>query len=228
MRATILAASSIPARILRPGRLRLCGRMPSTGSCRGGRSVSPAWCGQAPRDFGLSASIRSRREALQKIIAATRRQAPCGFWAWTPGLNWSRHADLAGIGFDGVFASTAWWDGRAAWYVEEHESLRRIAPVIGLVEAPMRIGPMDIGQRLRALRLAAATGDGLMMPAGFETDLEAEVKQATREAGCLSSFGAAGPMRRLSDASAERVGSGAARCRRRSGCAKGRRRPDQQ
>ncbi len=142
------------------------------------------------------------REALQKIIGATRRQAPCGFWAWTPGLSWSRHADLAGIGFDGVFASTAWWDGRAAWFVEEHELLRRIAPVIGLVEAPMRIGPMEVGQRLRALRLAATTGDGLMMPAGFETDLEAEVKQATREAGCLSSFGAAGPMRRLSDASA--------------------------
>ena len=142
-------------------------------------------------------------DALQKIIGATRRQAPCGFWAWTPGLNWSRHADLAGIGFDGVFASTAWWDGRAAWYVEEHELLRRIAPVIGLVEAPMRTGALDVGQRLRALRLAAATGDGLMMPAGFETDLEAEVKQATREVGCLSSFGAAGPMRRLNDASAE-------------------------
>ena len=142
-------------------------------------------------------------DALQKIIAATRRQAPCGFWAWTPGLNWSRHADLAGIGVDGVFASTAWWDGRAAWYVEEHESLRRIAPVIGLAEAPLRVGPTDIDRRRRALRLAAATGEGFMMPAGFETDLEAEVKQATREVGCLSSFGAAGPMRRLNDASAE-------------------------
>ena len=42
-----------------------------------------------------------------------------------------------------------------------------------------------------------------MMPAGFETELEAEVKQATREVGSLSSFRPAGPMRRLNDASAD-------------------------
>ena len=142
-------------------------------------------------------------EALRQIVDATRGQAPCGFWAWTPGLNWSRHADLVGTGLDGVFASTAWWDGRAAWYLEEHESLRRVAPVIGLVEAPLRTAPMEIGLRRRALRLAATTAGGLMMPAGFETDLEAEVKQATREVGRLASFGTAGQMRRLTGSSSE-------------------------
>jgi starch synthase (maltosyl-transferring) len=142
-------------------------------------------------------------EAVRRIVEETRAQVSCGFWAWTPGLNWSRHIDLAGSGVDGVFASTAWWDGRAAWYVEEHESLRRIAPVIGLAEAPLRPPPVEIGLRRRALRLAATTAGGLMMPAGFETDLEADVKDATREVGRLAPFAAAGQMRRLTDASSQ-------------------------
>jgi starch synthase (maltosyl-transferring) len=141
-------------------------------------------------------------EALRQIVGVTRGQVTCGFWAWTPGVDWSRHAELIGAGLDGVFASTAWWDGRAGWYVEEYESLRRVAPVIGLVEAPLRIAPLDIGLRRRALRLAATTACGLMMPAGFETDLEAEVKETTQEAGRLASFGATGEMRRLTGASA--------------------------
>ena len=80
--------------------------------------------------------------ALREIVAATRRETDCAFWAWTPGLAWSRHGDLAGAGLDGVFASTAWWDGSAAWYVEEHDSLSRIAPVIGVV-AEARSLPAD-------------------------------------------------------------------------------------
>jgi starch synthase (maltosyl-transferring) len=141
-------------------------------------------------------------EAVRQIVGATRGQVTCGFWGWTPGVDWARHADLIGAGLDGVFASTAWWDGRAGWYVEEYESLRRVAPVIGLVEAPLRVAPLDIGLRQRALRLAATTADGLMMPAGFETDLEAEVTETTQEAGSLASFGATGEMRRLTGASA--------------------------
>ncbi len=91
-------------------------------------------------------------------------------------MSWSRIADLAGVGLDAVFASTAWWDGRAGWYVEEHEVLRRIAPVVAPVEAPF-------GNRLASrarveqqvpllyrqiLQVAAATADGLLMPMGFE------------------------------------------------------------
>jgi starch synthase (maltosyl-transferring) len=141
-------------------------------------------------------------ESLRQIVEVTRGQAPCGFWAWTPGLSWSRHGDLVGIGLDGVFASTAWWDGRAAWYIEEYESLRHIAPVIGLAEAPLRVLPMEIGLRQRALRLAATTAGGFMMPGGFETDLESEIKRATCETARLASVGTGGPMRRLTDESA--------------------------
>jgi starch synthase (maltosyl-transferring) len=141
-------------------------------------------------------------EALRQIVGAIRGQVTCGFWGWTPGVDWARHADLIGAGLDGVFGSTAWWDGRADWYVAEYDSLRRVAPVIGLAEAPLRIAPPDIGLRRRALRLAAATAGGFMMPAGFETDLEAEVKETTRQAERLASVGATGEMRRLTGASA--------------------------
>ena len=69
-----------------------------------------------------------------------------------------------------MFASTPWWDGRASWYAEEHELLRRVAPIIAPVEAPF--GPRlaqragsERDERLlyeQVLQLAAATSDGLL------------------------------------------------------------------
>ncbi len=97
------------------------------------------------------------------------------FLAWTPGMEWPHLKELGGLGLDAVFSSTPWWDGRASWYVEEHEMLRRIAPIIAPVEAPFgprlaQRAPADERQLLyeQALRLAGATGDGLLMPMGFE------------------------------------------------------------
>jgi starch synthase (maltosyl-transferring) len=96
--------------------------------------------------------------------------------AWTPGLKWAEIAALSGAGFDGVFSSFAWWDYRAAWFVEEYDILRRVAPVLGCPEAPFdrrfaeRLGveanvPSAYRQRLR---VAAAAFDGLLIPMGFE------------------------------------------------------------
>jgi hypothetical protein len=105
------------------------------------------------------------------VLAEIRRGvASALFLAWTPGIARDRLSTFAGIGLDGVFASTPWWDGKAAWYVEEHEALRRIAPVIALAEAPFgeRIAERGVAQSRRTLAIAAATGDGLMMPMGFE------------------------------------------------------------
>src|SRR5262249_10157920 len=57
--------------------------------------------------------------------------------AWTPGLAWSQIEGLARSGFDGVFSSLPWWDGRASWFVQELEILRRVAPVVvACPEAP--------------------------------------------------------------------------------------------
>ncbi len=104
-------------------------------------------------------------------LAEIRRAvASALFLAWTPGVARERLKAFAGAGLDGVFASTPWWDGKAAWYVEEHEALRRIAPIIALAEAPFgeRGAERGITHSRRTLAIAAATGDGLMVPMGFE------------------------------------------------------------
>jgi starch synthase (maltosyl-transferring) len=96
--------------------------------------------------------------------------------AWTPGLSWSQMETLAAADFGGVFSSLAWWDYRASWFVEELEILRQVAPIIACPEAPFgprlanRIGPAeDVATAYRqALRVAAATGSGMLIPIGFE------------------------------------------------------------
>jgi starch synthase (maltosyl-transferring) len=127
--------------------------------------------------FRLLGLQRTPAEVLRGLIAATRREAPtCRFLAWTPGLPWQSLSSFTGIGLDGVFASTPWWDTRSDWYVEEHNALIRIAPVIGLAETPYdeRIAPrlQSTEQRIalyrRTLAIAAATDSGLMVPMGFE------------------------------------------------------------
>ena len=103
--------------------------------------------------------------ALRPILDRVRAGTACAFWGWTPGLPWSRHHELAGVGLSAVFASTCWWDGKSAWFVEEHESLRRIAPVLGMAAIPFDAdaGP-TAGTDSRALTVAAVTADGLFVP----------------------------------------------------------------
>ncbi len=99
-----------------------------------------------------------------------------GFLAWTPGVNWDLLAGLEEAGFAATFSSLPWWDGRAAWFVEEHEILRRIGRVIAAPEAPF--GPRlarrvedaaNLPLRYRHMaRCAVSTGDGVLVPMGFE------------------------------------------------------------
>ena len=51
-------------------------------------------------------------------------------------LAWRNVAQLKELGFAGAFSSLPWWDGRASWFVEEHELLRTIGSVIACPEAP--------------------------------------------------------------------------------------------
>ncbi|CAN5895653.1 alpha-1,4-glucan--maltose-1-phosphate maltosyltransferase [soil metagenome] len=139
--------------------------------------------------------------ALQGIVEATRRGAACSFWAWTPGLSWARHAEFAQADLDGCFASTAWWDGRADWYIEELESLVPIGPALAVVDgAGGAISAVPVARR-RALGLAAATADGLFMPEGFESGLESEVREATEQVTRRGRYGPLKATRRLTGAS---------------------------
>jgi starch synthase (maltosyl-transferring) len=127
--------------------------------------------------FRCDAPHRLGAATWRKIIEGVRKEANAArFLAWTPGLRWPQIATLEGAGFDGVFSSAAWWDGRASWFMSENEVLRRVAPVIACPEAPFdarlaaRLAPTDdLARAYRfRLRLAAATGSGLMVPMGFE------------------------------------------------------------
>jgi starch synthase (maltosyl-transferring) len=112
-----------------------------------------------------------------EFVAALIKSVGGRFLAWTPGLDWRRIEQLAGIGLDGVFASLPWWDRRSGWYVEEHALLRRVAPVIAPVEEPFgprfaqRVDSEPMRRLLarQVLQVAAATSDGLLVPMGFES-----------------------------------------------------------
>ncbi|WP_289295788.1 alpha-1,4-glucan--maltose-1-phosphate maltosyltransferase [uncultured Reyranella sp.] len=134
--------------------------------------------------------------ALGAFLDRVREKTACAFWAWTPGLPWSRHDELATAGLSAVFASTCWWDGRAAWYVEEHEALRRIAPILGVAAAPFEPPAADPSASGHALTLAALTADGL-----FTTHQSGGDREALRRAAGLSDEmarkGATGGLRAL-------------------------------
>jgi starch synthase (maltosyl-transferring) len=166
------------------------------------------------------------------VIATIRQSFPhCRFLAWTPGLDWYDVAGLRGLGFDAAVSSAAWWDGRASWYVEEHELLRGVGSVIACAEAPF--GPRlakrlagSAGRRAayrHMLLRAAATGDGLMVPMGFEfaasadmdrrggtsddiaakspctSSIAADIREANALTDRLAALGARGEMRTLTD-----------------------------
>jgi starch synthase (maltosyl-transferring) len=130
-----------------------------------------AWRKRGVAGFRLLGVEHTPPAFLRQLVATVGGR----FLAWTPGVDWPHLEQLVGIGLDGVFASTPWWDGRASWYAEEHEFLRRIGPIIAPVETPFgpRLAQRAQGVERRRLyeqqlTLAAATADGLLMPMGFE------------------------------------------------------------
>jgi starch synthase (maltosyl-transferring) len=136
-----------------------------------------AWKRSGATGFRLLGLERAPADFVADLVATVRKQVgDCRFVGWTPAVSWDQITALGEADLDGVFASTPWWDGRASWYADEHEILRRVAPIIGPVEVPF--GPR-LAQRTyaeshlpllyrQALQIAAATGDGLLVPMGFE------------------------------------------------------------
>ncbi len=114
---------------------------------------------------------------LKRVIGSIRQHRPDAlFIAWTPGVAREDLAALAGCGFDGTVSSTAWWDYRAEWLFDEEQALRRVAPPLGLPEAPygVRLAEQcsDVQQMercyRRAILFAAAWGAGWILPMGME------------------------------------------------------------
>ena len=118
----------------------------------------------------------------KQLIAAVRAASPgTRFLAWTPGCTPAQIAALAAgehAGFDATVSSSAWWDYRSRWLEEEQARLFGIAPPVAIPDSPDeavigRLPGLDDAQARgqvfrRALRLAAATGNGLLVPMGYE------------------------------------------------------------
>jgi starch synthase (maltosyl-transferring) len=116
-------------------------------------------------------------ERWKTLISKTRSVHPgATFLAWTPGTPYERRMEMSGAGFDACFSSLAWWDCRAAWFIEEYNLQLPFGPQIGFPEPPFatRVAHGTDGHEvlkrrsLRALQLADRFGSGLMVPMGFE------------------------------------------------------------
>ncbi|CAG9171302.1 alpha-1,4-glucan--maltose-1-phosphate maltosyltransferase [Cupriavidus pampae] len=119
--------------------------------------------------FCCRAPTRVLGEHWATLLGEVRRGGAAQgiFLAWTPGSTPQQLDDLAQAPFDGAFSSLPWWDYRSAWLTEEIARLRRF----GSVFAAPSLTPngLDVLAARRALWTAAAIGDGLLVPAGFET-----------------------------------------------------------
>ncbi|MCF6368180.1 maltotransferase domain-containing protein [Rhizobium halophilum] len=110
------------------------------------------------------------------IRHARSDQGDLQFLAWTPGTDLGRRQALEQVGFNGCFSSLAWWNLEDGWLAEEHLVQRRLGYQIAFPEAPFNkrlahgTESSEVLERkaLRALKLSAYLGDGLMIPMGFE------------------------------------------------------------
>ncbi|ABC94167.1 putative alpha amylase protein (plasmid) [Rhizobium etli CFN 42] len=119
---------------------------------------------------------RAAPALFKSLIAAVREKADAHFLAWTPGTDFAVRRAIADAGFSGCFSSMAWWDLDERWFVEEHRVQEALGWQVAFPEPPFarRIAhgteSREILERraVRALRLAASLGGGLMVPMGFE------------------------------------------------------------
>ncbi|HEX2526019.1 MAG TPA: maltotransferase domain-containing protein [Geminicoccus sp.] len=115
--------------------------------------------------------------ALSHLVARVREGSPgTRFLAWTPGTRAEARQAVRSVGFDGVFSSVCWWDLQSGWLPEERELQRTIGYEIAFPEVPfdkrltheVEIDEVLKRHAIRTLWLAAAFGDGLLVPMGFE------------------------------------------------------------
>ena len=105
------------------------------------------------RAFRCLAAPRVPAEAWRRLIAAARRKAPdCLFCAEALGRPQQELWALEGAGFDYLFSSVGWWNGRDTWFQEQAPLFERVAPALGFpVAAPDAGG----AERRRRYLLAA-------------------------------------------------------------------------
>ena len=114
-------------------------------------------------------------EAAGAVPALRAAASDMTLIGWTPGVPRAALPHLRGVSY--VVSSLPWWDLEAGWFWDELEALAQVAPVLACPEAPFGPraaasvhNPARLTATLRRLAsVAAATGDGWIVPEGFET-----------------------------------------------------------
>jgi starch synthase (maltosyl-transferring) len=139
------------------------------------RLTAFAACGiSGYRIVGLETLPASHWQRLIGIAKTANPATRC--FAYTPGTDFSFRSTLRNSGFDATFSSLAWWDLRESWLLDEYRLQREMGPQIAFPEAPFarRLAhgteSREIRERRsrRALHLAAAFSEGLLVPMGYE------------------------------------------------------------
>lgn len=149
-----------------------------------------SWLDAGVSGFCFHLPQRVPLTAWQHMLPELRsRFTQARFSAWTPGVPAPEVIALGDAGFDAAFTSLAWWDYRAGWYAEEHARLRAFGNAITFPVDPFDLdehgrlpAPVDEQAAIRACWASAASGDGWLVPFGFEQghgfDLASQVKAA--------------------------------------------------
>jgi starch synthase (maltosyl-transferring) len=129
--------------------------------------------------FRCSSAYKVPPELWRALIGSVRASHPDAvFLAAALGCPFEQVKPLAACGFDLIFDSSRWWDFHAPWFLEQNETLRRIAPTVAFPEdhnTPRLAEAFDVQERDEIARLyrarylfAAAEASGVLMPMGFE------------------------------------------------------------
>ncbi|HTH96695.1 MAG TPA: maltotransferase domain-containing protein [Stellaceae bacterium] len=132
------------------------------------------------KGFRCPAAWKVPGRAWAELIDRVRDHAPLTLFLAEALERWA--GDLGGLsqaGFDGIFGSVRWWDGEAQWFLDQHQALGRIAPVLGFADTPDAPNLTDelepgltqeaVADRFRwRYLLACCFSDGIAMPMGFE------------------------------------------------------------
>ncbi|MCC2977454.1 DUF3416 domain-containing protein [Sphingomonas sp. PL-96] len=149
--------------------------------------------------FRLVGVDRIPTETLARLIAAVRERHPdARFIGGAPELSRPQVRALAPAGLDAVTSSFGWWDLRAPWLIEEYEELRGQAPLLAEIPAEAGSDADAPAAMARTLAMAAATGNGVIVPAELVAggeDAEHAVRHALAIAEAAQRFG--GEMRPL-------------------------------
>ena len=152
------------------------------------RTVLGLWIAAGVEAFMCRTPERLPARFWRALIDQLRAAEPSLRWlAWTPGLAAGTVSTLTAAGFDTVCSSLAWWDGKAAWLVDEYERQRRAARSLAFPCDPdagseCEKYPTTSAAMCRALWCAAALFDALLIPAS----LAAAVRSASGTASTRS------------------------------------------